>query len=137
MSSATRRWVPSMVFIRTLQSTEPKHQRQSHAGPVPGACDVFLGACGARAFLYAIAALSRSNGRGLVCAARGSFLARVVAALGSDGEPVVAVRARVYLNSAVAARALRSGGFVADSVLVADIMSHGTADGIDLVQGFG
>ena len=47
------------------------------------------------------------------------------------------MRARVYLNSAVAARALRSGGFVADSVLVADIMSHGTADGIDLVQGFG
>src|SRR3974390_1630168 len=67
----------------------------------------------------------------------GAFLAGVVAAFGADGEFAVAFGLGVDFDLAKAAAALGVGRFVADGVLVADVVRGLLADGVDFVDGLG
>src|SRR5580658_1296200 len=66
-----------------------------------------------------------------------SLPARVVAALGADGQLAAALRLGFDAHGAKPARAPRIGRFVADGVLVADIPRHGAADLAHFIERLG
>src|SRR5947207_8261249 len=65
------------------------------------------------------------------------LLAGVVAAAGTHCESAVAAGAGVHVDGAVSSDSLRSARLITNCVLVADIVRHGAADGIDFIRRFG
>src|SRR2546430_11877323 len=65
------------------------------------------------------------------------LLAGVVAAAGTHCEPAIAAGAGVHVDGAVSSDSLRSARLITNCVLVADIVRHGAADGIDFIRRFG
>ena len=61
------------------------------------------------------------------------FLAGVVAAAGSYDQAFITAGAGIYLNGAVSADTLGSGGSIDDGVLIADIFGDGATDFVDLI----
>src|ERR1035437_9715440 len=75
-------------------------------------------------------------GSRLLCPSRG-LASGVIAALRADREFAVAVRTRVHFHLTVAALVFRRRRFVSNGVLAANIVGHGTADGVNCIQRFG
>src|SRR5947199_3165877 len=116
MSSAMRRQVLGRVFVCTLQGTEAGRKRQ---------------------LSYQQVSIQQSVAGPLLPTTGRLLLAGVVAAAGTHCESAVAAGAGVHVDGAVSSDSLRSARLITNCVLVADIVRHGAADGIDFIRRFG
>src|SRR5208337_1264625 len=136
MSSLTRRREFTVV-IGTLQSKERK-EKASMRGisnsqvVIPSAAKdlLFAGARESRSF----ASLRMTTRSSPLLPSRNGLAPSVISAFRADGEFAVAMGTGIHLHLTVATLVLRRRRFVSNGVLGANIVSHGTADGINFVQ---
>src|SRR5712691_8766693 len=126
MSSATRGWMRSMVFVRTLQTTEVEARASitgSHMRRV-------------RPEFYRASLGLDSRGRPPLARLLGCpLLAGIVAGAGADRQLAISARAGLDMNGAVPGNVFGCGRCVADRILVADIVGDRPADLVDFVEG--